>query len=66
MKKNEDVEHQDGKMNCKTNYFPELIFCGPQNKPHGVSGLSKNYHMSFDTKIGHDTCAIRHIPCVCN
>ena len=49
MKKNEDVDHQYGKMYCTTNQFPLLSFCGPNNKPHGAHRLGKYYHMRFDT-----------------
>ena len=34
-------------------------------KKHGVLGLGKYYNMSFDTKLGYGTCAIRCIPCAC-
>ena len=27
--------------------------------------MSKNYHLSFDPKLGHGFCAICHIPCAC-
>ena len=62
---NKDVKHQDLKTYCATNHFPELKFLGPQNKPHGVRGLGKYYHMRFDTKLGHGTYAIRFISCAC-
>ena len=52
--------------NCATNQFPELLCCDPPNKPHGVRGLGKHYHMCFYTKIVHLTCAIRCIPRLCN
>ena len=63
---NKDVEHQGVKMYCSTNQFPELCFIGPNNKPHGVRVLGNHYHMSFDPKLGHVTCAMRCIPCYCN
>ena len=69
MKHNKDVEHQDIKMYCSTNQFPELKFIGTHHRPHGVRGLGKHYHMSFDIRLGHDTYAIRSIPCdftLCN
>ena len=61
MQKDEDVEHQDVKLYCATNQSPESQFFDPHNKPHGVRGLSKHYHMRFDTKLGHGTCEIRRI-----
>ena len=48
------------------NQFLALPLCGPHTKPHGVRGLSKNYHVRFDPKLGHDICAIRRIPCACD
>ena len=62
---NKYVEYQDDKMYLDTNQFPEFQFLGPHNKPHGVCGLGKHYHMSFDTKLGHETCEMCRIPCVC-
>ena len=53
MQHNKYVEHQDVNIYCATNQFPELKFLGPQKKPHGVSGLGKNYNIRFDTKLGH-------------
>ena len=47
------------------NQFPELQFLGPHNKLNCVRGLGNHYHMRFDTKIGHGTCEIYHIPCAC-
>ena len=65
VQKNEYVEHQYIKFYCTTNQFPLLPFCGPHNKAHVVRGLSKHYHMCFDTKLGYDTCAIHFNPCEC-
>ena len=42
-----------------------MEFFVPYNKPHGARRLGKNYHMRFDIKLGHVTCAIRRIICVC-
>ena len=47
------------------NQFTSLSFCCPHTNPHGVIGLSKYYHMLFDTKIGGVTCEIRQIQFVC-
>ena len=47
------------------NQLPSFIFCGLHTKQHGVRGLSKNYHMLFDPKIGGVTCEIRQIQFVC-
>ena len=49
--KNEYVEHQYVKMYYKINHFTKFPFFGTHNKPHGVGGLSKHYHMHFDPKI---------------
>ena len=58
---NADVAHQDVKMYCNINQFPELPFCGPHSKPHGARVLSKHYHVRFDTKLVNGVCAIRRI-----
>ena len=65
MQQNKDVYHQGMNMYCVTNQFPEFHFLGPHNKPRGIRGLCKYEHMSFDPKVGHDTCGIRSIPCAC-
>ena len=61
MQHNKYVGHQDVKMYCATNQFPELKSLGPNNKPHGVRGLGKHYHMCFDTKLVHGTCEMHSI-----
>ena len=48
-----------------TNKFSALPFYCTHLKPPGVNGLSKNYHMRLDTKIGCSTCEICCIPCDC-
>ena len=53
------------KIYCNKKKFPELPFCGPHSKPRGARGLSKNYHLSFDPKLGNGVCAIFCIPCAC-
>ena len=53
------------KMYCNKNQLPELLFPGPHSKPHGARGLSKNYHLHFDPKLGMGVYAIRRIPCAC-
>ena len=60
---NYDVAHKCVKMYCDTNQLPALPFCVPHPKPRGARGLSKNYHLRFDPKLGHGICAIRRIPC---
>ena len=60
-----DVAHKDVKVFCNKNQFPLFPFCGPQIKLHGEIGLSNHYHVLFDTKIVHSTCAILRIPCAC-
>ena len=62
---NDDVVHKYEKIYYDTNQLPALPFCGPYTNTHGERGLSRNYHLRFDTKLGHGICAIRHIPCVC-
>ena len=52
------------KIVVKTSFRP-FIFYVQHIKPHGVRGLSKNYHMRFDPKLVHGICAICQIPCVC-
>ena len=52
-------------MYCKTNKFLALPFYGTHSKPHGERGLSKNYHLRFDPKIGNGVYTILCIPCAC-
>ena len=52
-------------MHCNTNQFPELPFCGPHSKTHGAKGVSKHYHLRFDTKVCNGVCEILRIPCAC-
>ena len=59
---NADVAHQDVRMYCNKNHYPELPFCGPHYKPHGARGLSKHYNLRFDPKLGN---GIFCIPCAC-
>ena len=65
VQKYEDVDHQNVSMYCTANQFLPLSFCVLHNKPHGGHELGKNYIMCFDTKLGHSTCKISHIPCAC-
>ena len=60
-----DVAHQYVRIYCNTKELIELPFCGPHYKPHGARGLSKNYHLRFDPKLGNGVCAIFCIPCTC-
>ena len=62
---NSDVTHQYVRIYYNKNKFSALPFCGPHSKPNGARGLSKNYHLCFDPKIGNGVCAIIHIPCAC-
>ena len=62
---NADVSHKYVRIYCDTNQFPSLPFCGPHPNPHGARGLIKNYHLRFDTKLGHVICEILRIPCAC-
>ena len=52
-------------MSCAPTQFQALSFCVPHAKTHGVRGLSKNYYLRLDPKLGHGKCAIIRIPCVC-
>ena len=62
---NADVSHKDVIIYCDTNQFPELPFCGPHQKPHGARGLSKQYNLLLDPKLGHGICVIFRILCAC-
>ena len=53
------------KIYCNKNQLPALPFFGPHPKPHGPRGLSKNYHLRFDPKIGRGIYSICRIPCAC-
>ena len=56
---------QKVKIFCDTNHFPSFQFCVPHKNSHGVRGWIKQYHIVFNTKIGHVTCEILHITCAC-
>ena len=60
---NADVAHQYMKIYCNTNKFPELSFCGSHSKLHWSRGLSKNYHLVSDPKIGNGVYEILCIYC---
>ena len=62
---NADVAHQYVRIYYNTNQLSALPFCGTYSKPHGTRGLSKNYHLRFDPKLGNGVCAIFRIPCAC-
>ena len=62
---NADVAQQEVRMYYNKNQFPGFSFCGPHSKPHGARGLSKHYHLRFDTKLGSGIFAIIGIPCDC-
>ena len=49
---NATLELKYVKMYCNTNQPPKLSFSRSHSKPHGARGLSKNYHLSFDPKLG--------------
>ena len=63
MQHNKYFEYLDVKIYCATKCFTELKFLGSHNTPRGVRGLSNNYHMHFDLKLGHITCVVRRTPC---
>ena len=65
MQDNADVYQKYVKTFCNNTHFTLFKFCGPHTKPHGVRGLSKNYHMQFYPKLVHGICTIRNIPCAC-
>ena len=62
---NELVELKDVKMYCNTNQFPASPFCGPHSKPHVARGMSKHYHLRFDSKPAMGECTIIRISCAC-
>ena len=62
---NAGVAHTDVIIYCNTNQLPALPICGPPYKPHGARGISKHYHLHFDTKLGNGVCAVYCIPCAC-
>ena len=62
---NAAVELKGVKIYCNTNQFSALPFCGPHSKHHGARGMSEDYHLRFDPKLGMGLCAIRRIPCAC-
>ena len=62
---NADVSQKYVRMYCDTRKSPSLPFFGTHPKPHGARGLSKNYNLRFDPKLGHGICAIRRIPYDC-
>ena len=62
---NHDVAQKYVKMYCDTNKLPKSPFFGSHPKHHGSRGLSKHYHLRFDTKLGHGIFAILRIPCAC-
>ena len=43
-----------------------LHFLVIHEKPHGVRGLIKDYHMQLEPKLVHGICAIRQTPCECS
>ena len=45
VKDNAAVELKGVRIYCNTKQFSELLFSGPNSKPHGARGLSKNYHL---------------------
>ena len=65
VKDNYYVAHQYVIMYCNKNKLPELPFCGPHSKPHGVRGSIKHYHLHFDPKLGNGVDEISRIPCGC-
>ena len=46
-------------MSCASTQFPALPFCDPHEKPHGVRGLSKHYHLLLDPILDNGKCEIR-------
>ena len=57
------VKIKYAKMYCTKNKYPELSISGSHYKHYGARGLSKNYHLLFDPKLGTGVCAILRIPC---
>ena len=50
---NADVAYQYVKMYFNKNKVSELPVCGSHSKPNDARGSSKNYHLSFDQKLGN-------------
>ena len=48
-----DVPHTSVKISCATTQFPELPFCGPHARTHGVRCLSKHQYLQIYPKLGH-------------
>ena len=53
------VQQKSVKMSCASTQFPALPFCDPHEKPHGVRGLSKHYHLLLDPILDNGKCAIK-------
>ena len=53
-------------MSCASTQFSTLPFCVTYEKPYVVRGLSKDYHLLLDPKLGNGKCAIIQNPCACN
>ena len=47
------VELKDCKIYCNANQFAALPSCVTHYKTYGARGMSKNYHLSFDPKLGN-------------
>ena len=60
-----DVSHTSVKMSCATTKLPELSFCGPHAKHHGVRRLIKNYHLLIDPKVVNGKYATQRVTCDC-
>ena len=59
------MPHSYTEISCDTTQLPELPFCGPHAKPHGVRRLYKNYHLRLYPELSHGKCIIQHIPYSC-
>ena len=52
-------------MYCNKNKLLSLPFFGPHSKHHDAMGLSNNYYLRFNAKLGNGVYKIRCIPCYC-
>ena len=63
---NGDAAHKYVRMYWNKNQLIALPFCGRYFKPCGARGMSNNYHLRFDSKLGNGVCTILRIPCDCD
>ena len=62
---NADVAQKYVKMYCNITNSQHYHFVVQITNLMAWGGLSENYHLSFDTKIGNGICEVRRITCAC-